>query len=61
MNYTESMKRIEEIVAALETGGTPLDETIKLFEEGSKLLKACQAELAEAGGKIEQLRLEGTE
>ncbi len=61
MNYTESMKRIEEIVAALETGGTPLDETIKLFEEGSKLLKACQAELAEAEGKIEQLRLEGTE
>tara|TARA_B100000989_G_scaffold135214_1_gene100486 strand:- start:1613 stop:1780 length:168 start_codon:yes stop_codon:yes gene_type:complete len=55
------MKRIEEIVAALETGGTPLDETIKLFEEGSKLLKACQAELAEAEGKIEQLRLEGTE
>ena len=58
MNYSESMKRIEEIVAALEAGGTPLDETLKFFEEGSKLLKTCQAELAEAEGKIEQLRLE---
>ena len=58
MSYSESMKRIEEIVAALEAGGTPLDETLKLFGEGSKLLKACQAELAEAEGKIEQLRLE---
>ena len=58
MSYSESMKRIEEIVAALEAGGTPLDETLKLYEEGSKLLKACQAELAEAEGKIEQLRLE---
>ena len=48
MSYAESMKRLEEIVAALETGGTDLDETLKLFEEGSKLLKSCQEELAEA-------------
>ena len=37
MSYAEAMKRLEEIVAALEAGGTDLDETLKLFEEGSKL------------------------
>ena len=42
MTYAEAMKRLEEIVAALEAGGTDLDETLKLFEEGSNLLKECQ-------------------
>ena len=61
MNYAESMKRLEEIVAALEAGGADLDATLKLFEEGSKLLKACQLELADAEGKVEKLRLEDVE
>lgn len=61
MTYAEAMKRLEEIVTALEAGGTDLDETLKLFEEGSKLLKECQKELADAEGKIETLRLEDIE
>ncbi len=61
MTYAKAMKRLEEIVAALEAGGTDLDETLKLFEEGSNLLKECQKELAEAEGKIETLRLEDVE
>jgi exodeoxyribonuclease VII small subunit len=61
MTYAEAMERLEEIVAALEAGGTDLDETLKLFEEGSNLLKECQKELAEAEGKIETLRLEDIE
>ena len=61
MSYAESMKRLEEIVAALEAGGVDLDETLKLFEEGSKLLKSCQKELADAEGKVEMLRLEDVE
>ncbi|MEL0100452.1 MAG: exodeoxyribonuclease VII small subunit [Euryarchaeota archaeon] len=61
MTYAEAMKRLEEIVAALEAGGTDLDETLKLFEEGSNLLKECQKELASAEGKIETLRLEDIE
>ena len=61
MSYAESMKRLEQIVAALEAGGTVLDETLKLFEEGSKLLKECKSELSEAEGKVEKLRLEDVE
>ena len=47
MNYTEKMKRIGEIVVELEKGGVDLDMTLKLFEEGSDLLKKCQEELKE--------------
>ena len=61
MSYAESMKRLEQIVAALEAGGAELDETLKLFEEGSKLLKECKSELSEAEGKVEKLRLEDVE
>ena len=52
------MKRIEEIVTTLEAGGTSLDETLKMFEEGAKLLKECQRELEQAEKKIDGIRLD---
>lgn len=58
MNYNDSMKRIEEIVTALEAGGISLDETLKMFEEGSKLLKECQQKLEQAETKIDGIRLD---
>ena len=58
MSYNDAMKRIEEIVAALEAGGTSLDETLKMFEEGAKLLKECQQELEQAEKRIDGIRLE---
>ena len=58
MNYNDSMKRIEEIVAALEAGGIGLDETLKMFEEGAKLLKKCQEGLEQAESKIDGIRLD---
>lgn len=58
MNYNDSMKRIEEIVTALESGGISLDETLKMFEEGAKLLKECQQELEQAETKIDGIRLD---
>lgn len=58
MNYNDSMKRIEEIVAALEAGGIGLDETLKMFEEGAKLLKKCQEDLEQAESKIDGIRLD---
>ena len=58
MSYNDAMKRIEEIVAALEAGGTSLDETLKMFEEGAKLLKECQQELDQAEKRIDGIRLE---
>tara|TARA_Y100001935_G_scaffold221382_1_gene195591 strand:+ start:1274 stop:1474 length:201 start_codon:yes stop_codon:yes gene_type:complete len=57
MNYNDAMKRIEEIVTALEAGGTSLDETLKMFEEGAKLLKECRQELELAETRIDGIRL----
>ncbi len=35
------MKRIEEIVAALEKGDAPIEESLSLYEEAVKLMKEC--------------------
>ena len=58
MSYNDAMKRIEEIVTSLEAGGTSLDETLKMFEEGAKLLKECQQELEQAEKRIDGIRLD---
>ena len=57
MNYSKAVERLEEIVQSLERGGIPLDETLKLYEEGAMLLEFCQQELASAEGKLNELRL----
>ena len=58
MNYNDAMKRIEGIVTALEAGGASLDETLKMFEEGARLLKECQQELEQAEKRIDGIRLD---
>ena len=43
--FEQSMDRLEEIVRMLESNEQPLDETIKLFEEGLNLVRSCDATL----------------
>ncbi len=50
--YEESMKTLEDIVAKLENGDVPLDESLKLFEEGTKLAAFCSKALDTAEQKI---------
>lgn len=50
--YETAVKRLQEIVKLLENGGLPLDESVKLFEEGAKLAKFCNDELKNAEQKI---------
>lgn len=50
--YEESMKTLEDIVAKLENGDVPLDESLKLFEEGTKLAAFCTKALDTAEQKI---------
>ena len=59
--YTDALRRLEAIVAELERGGMDLETTLNRFEEGSKLLERCQAELKEAEGRLENLRLPDAE
>ena len=49
------MARLEEIVAQLEKGEAPLDESIALFEEGTKLAAECGKKLDAAEQAVVRL------
>ncbi|MBI3353700.1 MAG: exodeoxyribonuclease VII small subunit [Nitrospirota bacterium] len=55
IRFEEAIKRLEEIVNRLEAGDIPLDDSIKLFEEGVKLYQICLKRLDEAEKKVEIL------
>ena len=57
--YEDSLTRLEEIVQRLESGQLSLDESLRLFEEGTRLTKICQKRLTEAELRIEKLVGEG--
>ena len=46
--FEENIARLEEIVAALEKGDAKLADSLKLFEEGTKLVRDCGAMLDKA-------------
>lgn len=54
-NFETSLKKLEQIVEKLEKGDLPLEESIKLFEEGVGLSNACKTELEAAEGKVQVL------
>jgi len=53
--FEASLSRLEEIVTQLEGGELPLEQSLKLFEEGIKLARICNARLEEAERKVEIL------
>ena len=53
--FEESLQRLEVIVKEMERGDLPLEQSLKLFEEGIALSGSCKKELDEAEGKIEIL------
>lgn len=54
--FEEALKRLEEIVAALEKGDASLNDAMKLFEEGSALIRRCGGLLDEAEQKVVRLK-----
>ena len=54
-NFEHSLKRLEQIVETLEGGTVPLDEALKMFEEGVDLSKQCLEHLTEAELKLKRL------
>jgi exodeoxyribonuclease VII small subunit len=54
-SFEESLKKLESIVGKLEQGDLPLEESIRLFEEGIQLSDACKKELEAAEGKVQML------
>jgi exodeoxyribonuclease VII small subunit len=53
--FEEAMKRIEEIVIALEKGDVALDQSLSLFQEGAELIKKCSGALDNAEQKVSLL------
>ena len=39
--FEENMQRLEQIIRAMERGDVPLEESLKLFQEGTELVKNC--------------------
>lgn len=54
-SFEEALKRLEELVAQLETGGMTLDESVAAFKEGIRLVKYCSTQLDSAEQSIRQL------
>jgi exodeoxyribonuclease VII small subunit len=53
--FEENVKQLETVVAQLERGDLPLDDSIQLFEEGMLLSSACKEQLEAAEGKVQIL------
>lgn len=57
-SFEEALKELETIVARLESGDVPLDESISLYARGEKLRNHCEARLKSAQARIEKITLD---
>lgn len=55
MTFEESMGRLEQIVRAMERGDVALEESLKLFHEGTELVKNCGKLLDEAQMQVNKI------
>lgn len=55
IDFEKSLKRLDEIVEKVENETLPLEECMKLYEEGKKLISSLEKTLKDAEKKIEEL------
>lgn len=55
-SFETALARLEAIVDSMEQGDVPLADLLAKYEEGTKLLKVCEARLKDAELKIEKLK-----
>lgn len=55
MDFEKKLSRLEDIVQKMEKGDLALEESLKLFEEGVKLSRDCQKQLAKAETQVKKL------
>jgi exodeoxyribonuclease VII small subunit len=53
--FEQALSQLEQIVQKLEKGELPLEDSLRLYEEGIRLSRLCHAKLEEAEGRIEVL------
>ena len=59
LKFEDTMKKLEAIVESLETGGMDVDESLKKYQEGVKLLAICRKRLDDTKRKVEVLIKKG--
>ncbi|MFQ5424145.1 MAG: exodeoxyribonuclease VII small subunit [Phycisphaerae bacterium] len=59
--FEEAMRRLEQIVESIEHGDIGLEESIKQFEVGMKLIRQCRSVLSEAELRIQKLQAVGAD
>lgn len=55
VTFEQSMKRLEEIVRAMERGDVALEESLKMFQEGTELIRSCSKLLDEAELQVKKV------
>ncbi|MBR2028921.1 MAG: exodeoxyribonuclease VII small subunit [Oscillospiraceae bacterium] len=55
LTFEQAMERLEEISETLSTGDVSIDESLKLYAEGTKLIKMCSEKLKNVSLKIEEI------
>ncbi|GAB6267662.1 MAG: exodeoxyribonuclease VII small subunit [Smithella sp.] len=53
--FEDALEKLEDIVKKMEAGDIPLDESLKSFEEGIRLIRFCSAKLEETERRVEVL------
>ena len=57
LTFEQALERLETIVNDLERGDVPLEESIKIYEQGEALKKHCAKLLQAAEDKVEKIRV----
>ena len=57
MSFEEALRELEAVVGQLERGDVELEKSIAFYERGAELKKHCEAKLAQAQARIEQITL----
>ena len=57
ITFEQALARLEQIVKSLEGGNVPLEDLIKLFDEGTSLVKLCTERLDKAEEKVKLLQI----
>ncbi len=55
LSFEDALRRLEEVVERLEKGDLPLEESLRLFQEGTALVRHCEGLLRAAEAKVEML------
>ncbi len=55
LDFAKEIERLDEIVNEVSSKALPLEESLKLYEEGTKIIKKLEAALQEASEKVEQI------